>query len=1828
MKKFRTKAIAALLVVLMLISMVPVISVSAANEANVSKFNVNTMVLPAPKDINVVKTQITGVDVFNPLIDTITPIAEIPAVIDAETKDVITPRVPGAPIIFNYTRTAGPDESVSIIGQDINQNTHFLIFGQTNETDAVLLQCTVQKITAGTGSGSGKAIITLPMKGDGLPDWSMYYVWAINEIGASYPMVINQAEAWWVGPDEAYAGQEKVGLYGRNMTRGNVKDTISNEDCGIVLVDSTGREYAVPVIFANQTKIEFNIPVGMKKGYYDVYVQNGHGGDLGFSKCPDKLQIVDEVVWPDDAAHTFNVKDYGAKGDGTTNDTDAVQRAVDAAALVKWSTVYFPTGTYIVGKRGEYVEYKTKRSVPVLDENGDPIKDKYEDKEFTRKVIGKNGGIEMSSFMRLKGDGPDATKVEGARWDTTAANDTDKDVELLWLVGYANKEYVSINDINLDMSKAKFQDWRVEHAVEGDKYYGQMAEFERDVRTGNIIEGEHFRKYHFGVAVGGYNSHVWMDNVHFNEIGYGGIFFGQPAYGNPFGDSDVPETMAQYGVYGSSMNGKFTRGLIQSDHVYINNMKSWAQNITAFHNEQLFITNSEMICIEDAEGFMHMWTNIGIAIEHTLGRDADPVDYGFLNWKNGSAGTGFGQRFIYHNNAWGSTINSYYGYTKADGINPHINSWMHNSGEVLLFESGAGKEIRKQYWENVVWDEKSNNTTFKLEQGLEISREDLNRFKHPLQLSTIYIVNGKGEGQTREVVDYKWEVDTSVENPGMKDGWATITVDRPFDVRPDETSTVCAAMGIVNAAVFSNTVIGEENWNMGGSPGDGAIDDGSVELYHMASTGFSVFCQAKNLVISHNDFSKVRRGMTVWNHYSDGYKVEDWNPDYDMTGFGPTNNIFAADNYIHEVRWGINYQAYDWGSGSGYQGNYTIAFNNTFRNNTFEDVTQSGIGTIRSIGTEHNLVFEHNDLKNVPVGLQTSDSLRTTILFYKNNVDRGVPVKPFSERYTGDIAYNDRGYDIGERAPSGGAIGIELNSPSTECLFRENTLTGFGTRNVAGSNIARSTMEIPERAIYLTATQGGAKVSGEVKYWNTGLRGTTLVYDARAISTPWISNIQGYDDREVGFEPQIAAGVTSGFETVTFDANVSGLSAGLHVGAIRIWGESSVTPVTQTNRTVPVYLFVEPNNSTDKIRTDINLLSFAMIKGRNYLGRDKVINDLNLISTINGGYGNTITWSSNNTAVVSNTGVVTRDFADQTATLTATIGTTKKTFEITVKALDTETIFNGGRGTAENPYLISTKEHLDNVRDYLDSHFKMTNDIIFTKSDFESGGVFYNNGEGWQPIGTDILPFTGVFNGDRFEIKGLEIDITSNNYTDIGLFGYNLGTIKNIGLADSSISAASDEYSYNVGGISGYNGLGGVVENCYNTGTVSAIADYSLVGGITGYSYYNTIKNCYNTGTVFSSSPNYAYAGGIIGFCIYETIENCYNSGIVFATSTSSNSYAGGILGYSYESTTENCYNVGSASATSDFYAGGIIGYNFNSTIKNCYYLDNISTGSNGGTATTTKCTSEQMQLQGTFIGFNFDNDWEFCAEHPDHLYPLLSGLTHAKHLTGIIVTAPAKVVYLEGDSFDQTGMIVTACYNDGTYEVITPYSITGYDSTPGEKTITITYQGQTYTFTVAVEAKSISFIGFTGELEKNVYYQGEALVLDGIFFIVVYNNNTYEETATTSDMISSYDPDLLGEQEITLTYQGQVGKFIVIVEEIIPDIIKGDTNGDRVIDIRDAIEIFRYLASKISLDGDAATAADADGDGDVTIKDAIYIFRYLADKITYDELQALQYII
>src|SRR3990172_4755577 len=54
--------------------------------------------------------------------------------------------------------------------------------------------------------------------------------------------------------------------------------------------------------------------------------------------------------WADSPPASFNVKDFGVKGDGRTDDTEALQRAFDEAAKIGIPEILLPPGDYLIFK--------------------------------------------------------------------------------------------------------------------------------------------------------------------------------------------------------------------------------------------------------------------------------------------------------------------------------------------------------------------------------------------------------------------------------------------------------------------------------------------------------------------------------------------------------------------------------------------------------------------------------------------------------------------------------------------------------------------------------------------------------------------------------------------------------------------------------------------------------------------------------------------------------------------------------------------------------------------------------------------------------------------------------------------------------------------------------------------------------------------------------------------------------------------------------------------------------------------------------------------------------------------------------------------------------------------------------------------------------------------------------------------------------------------------------------------------------------------------------------------------------------------------------------
>ena len=147
------------------------------------------------------------------------------------------------------------------------------------------------------------------------------------------------------------------------------------------------------------------------------------------------------------------------------------------------------------------------------------------------------------------------------------------------------------------------------------------------------------------------------------------------------------------------------------------------------------------------------------------------------------------------------------------------------------------------------------------------------------------------------------------------------------------------------------------------------------------------------------------------------------------------------------------------------------------------------------------------------------------------------------------------------------------------------------------------------------------------------------------------------------------------------------------------------------------------------------------------------------------------------------------------------------------------------------------------------------------------------------------------------------------------------------------------------------------------------------------------------------------------------------------------------------------------------------------------------------------------------------------------------------------VKTMPNKTKYYVGDEFDQTGLTLTATYNNGKTETITNgITCTGFSSEAvGSKTVTASYGGKSTTFNVDIEAVKLVSIAVKTNPTKMSYYQGDALDSTGLTLTGTYNNGK-TETITTGFICSALDSSSAGQKTITVTYQGLTTTFTVTV--------------------------------------------------------------------------------
>lgn len=279
---------------------------------------------------------------------------------------------------------------------------------------------------------------------------------------------------------------------------------------------------------------------------------------------------------------------------------------------------------------------------------------------------------------------------------------------------------------------------------------------------------------------------------------------------------------------------------------------------------------------------------------------------------------------------------------------------------------------------------------------------------------------------------------------------------------------------------------------------------------------------------------------------------------------------------------------------------------------------------------------------------------------------------------------------------------------------------------------------------------------------------------------------------------------------------------------------------------------------------------------------------------------------------------------------------------------------------------------------------------------------------GWAPIGTDVNPYYGKFDGNGRVISGMNISSANN----VGLFGI-------VGSASDKATICNLEVEGNVAGTENVGGLAGNVQNaeisnCTANVTVSGTTN---VGGLVGYAKQASLSGLVNNGVVTGTGSSAKYVGGVCGYAENIVASNVTNNGDVVVSVSGKSEVdvlCGGICGYiksgsvyngvntanvgyaiemiqghtapsflishvggiagtiEKNAVLENCSNTG-VNVTASQFAGGIVGEN-NGAVKNSTNQGTVAsmTQYSGGIAGKNNSSIESCENKGNVESTNY----------------------------------------------------------------------------------------------------------------------------------------------------------------------------------------------------------------------------------------------------------------
>ena len=303
-----------------------------------------------------------------------------------------------------------------------------------------------------------------------------------------------------------------------------------------------------------------------------------------------------------------------------------------------------------------------------------------------------------------------------------------------------------------------------------------------------------------------------------------------------------------------------------------------------------------------------------------------------------------------------------------------------------------------------------------------------------------------------------------------------------------------------------------------------------------------------------------------------------------------------------------------------------------------------------------------------------------------------------------------------------------------------------------------------------------------------------------------------------------------------------------------------------------------------------------------------------------------------------------------------------------------------GTGTSNDPYIISSEEELEMIRDRIDCsgsscelYYKLGDDITLTKP--------------WNPIGTSAIPFKGGLDGDGHKIIGLNV-----NGAVSGLFAYaSKATIKNITFENPTIIGSS--HSGVVSGfaldlqLSNINIIGGSVKSIGGSaGNLVGRYEMSNISPVVDSIYNSSIVSGYiSSGLIGTLANSSAYSS----LPCYITLSNILNVGNVNLRGTDGDASTSSLLLGEVKNSRPHMNNIIVTGQVLDdeliSYYGLIGTYNkntciTNSNISNIYYVNGTEAFSNGTSlGLGTKKSITDLVKNSSYSGWSdFSKKWKY----------------------------------------------------------------------------------------------------------------------------------------------------------------------------------------------------------------------------------------------------------